>query len=173
MEVRPLTPELMKATGASHGVVVAWVDPAGPAARHITVGDVIESVNARAIMHTQDWEVASNRLAVGPVTLHVRRRGKPLDVQFELPATNTAAVASLGMRMRTVRGVGTTVVGIDPRSAASAANLQQGDVITLVGHIAAPTAAQIGNAFRSADPGDAIMLAITRGRAHLVVTLVK
>jgi hypothetical protein len=173
LDVRPLTPELMKATGASYGVVVAWVDSGGPAAGHITVGDVIESVNARAIVHMRDWEVASNRLPVGPVTLHVRRRGKPLDVQFELPATSNAAGASLGMRMRTVRGVGTTVVGIDPRSAASVANLQQGDIITLVGHVAAPTAAQIGSAFRSADSGDAIMLAITRGRTHLVVTLVK
>ena len=75
--------------------------------------------------------------------------------------------------MKSVRGVGTTVVRIDPRSAASAARLQEGDIITLVGHITAPTAAQIGDAFRSARTGEAIMLALTRGRTHLVVGLVK
>jgi len=174
MEVRPLTAALTTATGASQGVVVAWVDSRGPAARHIVVGDVIESVNARAITHPQDWEVASNRLPVGPVTMHVRRRGKPLDVQFTVPATSSAEVVpSLGLGMKSVRGVGTTVVRIDPRSAASAARLQEGDIITLVGHITAPTAAQIGDAFRSARTGEAIMLALTRGRTHLVVGLVK
>ena len=174
VEVRPLTPTLAKATGATQGVVVAWVDPRGPTAKHILVGDVIESVNARAIAHTRDWEVASSRLPVGPVIMHVRRRGKSLDVQFTLPAaTHSAAVSSLGLDMKGVPGVGTTVVRIDPRSAASAARLQEGDIITLVGQITAPTAAQISNAFRSARTGEAIMLAITRGRTHLVVGLVK
>lgn len=174
MEVRPLTAALITATGASQGVVVAWVDSRGPAARHIVVGDVIESVNARAITHQRDWEVASSRLPVGPVTMHVRRRGKPLDVQFTLPATSSAeTVPSLGLGMKSVPGIGSTVVRIDPRSAARAARLQEGDIITLVGHITAPTAAQIGDAFRSARTGEAIMLALTRGRTHLVVGLVK
>jgi S1-C subfamily serine protease len=75
--------------------------------------------------------------------------------------------------MRDVPGVGATVVRIDPRSAGSAARLQEGDVITLAGDITAPTGAQIGDAFRTAGKGEAIMLAITRGRTHLVVGLVK
>jgi hypothetical protein len=174
MEVRQLTPTLAKATGATQGVVVAWVDSRGPAAKHLVVGDVIESVNARAIAHTRDWEVASSRLPVGPVIMHVRRRGKSLDVQFALPAAaNSAVISSLGLEMKSVPGVGTTVVRIDPRSAASAARLQEGDIITLAGQITAPTAAQISNAFRSARTGEAIMFAITRGRTHLVVGLVK
>jgi S1-C subfamily serine protease len=95
-------------------------------------------------------------------------------VQLTLPAASDSAGAdSLGLGMKTVPGVGTTVVRIDPRSAASAARLQEGDIITLVGHITAPTAAQIGEAFRSARTGEAIMLAVTRGRTHLVVGLVK
>jgi S1-C subfamily serine protease len=174
MEVRALTPALAKATGATQGVVVAWVDSRGPAAKHLLVGDVIMSVNARSITDTRDWEVASSRLPVGAVTMHVRRRGKPLDVQFTAPAVTTSpGAAALGLTMRRVPGVGVTIVRIDPRSAASAARLQEGDIITLVGHITAPTAAQIGDAFRSARPGEAIMLAITRGQTHLVVGLVK
>jgi hypothetical protein len=75
--------------------------------------------------------------------------------------------------MRDVPGVGTTILRVDPRSAASLARLQEGDLITLAGNITAPSAAQIGNVFRSAEAGQAIMLAITRGRTHLVVGLVK
>jgi S1-C subfamily serine protease len=75
--------------------------------------------------------------------------------------------------MRDVPGVGTTVLQVDPRSAASLARLQEGDLITLAGHVTSPTAAQLGNIFRSAQTGEAIMLAITRGRTHLVLGLVK
>lgn len=173
VEVRPLTPTLAKATGATHGVVVAWVDSRGPAAKHLVVGDVIESVNARAIAHPREWEVATSRLPAGPVTMHVRRRGKPLDVQFTLPAASAVTVSTLGLGMKSTPGIGTTVVRIDPRSAASAARLQEGDIITLAGQITAPTAAQISNAFRAARTGEAIMLAVTRGQTHLVVGLVK
>ena len=174
VEVRPLTSTLARATGASRGVMVAWVDPRGPMARRIAVGDVIESLNAQPILHPRDWEVASSRLPAGNATLGVRRRGKTLDLQVTLPATTTpVATASLGLSMKDVPGVGTSVVRIEPRSAGSAARLQEGDIITLVGHITAPTAAQIGDAFRSARTGEAIMLALTRGRTHLVVGLVK
>jgi S1-C subfamily serine protease len=153
---------------------VAWVDPRGPMAKRIAVGDVIESLNAQAISHARDWEVASSRLPAGSATVGVRRRGKPMTLEVTLPATDTTgATASLGLRMKDVPGVGTTVLRIDPRSAATVARLQEGDIITLAGDIPAPTAAQIGDAFRAARTGEAIMLAITRGRTHLVVGLVK
>ena len=173
IEVRPLTPALSRATGADAGVVVAWVDSRGPAARRVAVGDVIESINALPISHMRDWEVASSRLPAGEAVLQVRRRGKPVDVRLSLTAAATTSSESLGLGMRNVPGVGATVIRVEPRSAASTARLQEGDIITLAGDITAPTAAQIGAAFRSAPPGDAIMLAITRGRTHLVVGLVK
>jgi hypothetical protein len=172
IEVRPLTPTLARATSASQGVVVAWVDRRGPLGR-LAVGDVIESINTQPILHTRDWEVASSRLPTGRATLNVRRRGKSVTVDFLLPPAGPSPTASLGLQMKDVRGVGTTVVHIEPRSAATIAGLQEGDVITLAGDINAPTAAQIGNAFRSARTGEAIMLAITRGPTHLVLGLVK
>jgi hypothetical protein len=174
VEVRTLTPALARATGAAGGVVVAWVDSTGPAAKHVAVGDVIESVNSQPIADTRDWEVASSRLPVGETTIRVRRRGKSSDLKLTVPAvTPSVAHESLGLRMRDIPGVGTSVVRIEARSAASIARLQEGDVITLAGDITAPTAAQIDDAFRSVATGDAIMLAITRGRTHLVVGLVK
>jgi hypothetical protein len=176
VEVRPLTSALTRATGATQGVVVAWVDSRGPMAKRLAVGDVIEALNAQPILHTRDWEVASSRLHAGDATLRVRRQGKTLDLAVNLPVADLSATApatALGLTLRTVRGVGTTILRVEPRSAASLARLQEGDLITLVGNITAPTAAQIGGAFRSAQSGEAIMLAITRGRTHLVVGLVK
>jgi PDZ domain len=176
VEVRPLTSALTRATGAAQGVVVAWVDSRGPMAKRLAVGDVIEALNAQPILHTRDWEVASSRLHAGDATLRVRRQGKTLDLAVNLPAaapSSTAAATALGLTMRTMPGAGTTILRVEPGSAASLARLQQGDLITLAGNITAPTAAQIGGAFRSAQSGEAIMLAITRGRTHLVVGLVK
>jgi S1-C subfamily serine protease len=174
VEVRPLTPALTQATGTTRGVVVAWVDPRGPMARQLAVGDVVQTINAQAIGHVRDWEVASSRLSAGDATFGVRRRGEPIEISVTLPVAVTAtATTSLGLRMRNVPGVGATILRIDPRSAANAARLQEGDIITLAGDITAPTAAQVGDAFRSARTGEAIMLAITRGSTHLVVGLVK
>jgi S1-C subfamily serine protease len=142
-------------------------------AKRIAVGDVIESINTRAISHPRDWEVASSRLPAGSATIAVRRHGKSMNVEVTLPVADSSATTALGLGMRNVPGVGATVLRVDPRSAANAARLQEGDIITLAGDITAPTATQIGDAFRSAQAGEAIMLAITRGRAHLVVGLVK
>jgi hypothetical protein len=174
IEVRPLTPALARATGADSGVVVAWVDSRGPAGGQVAVGDVIEAINERRIAHTRDWEVASSRLPAGDATLRVRRRGGTLTFKLSLPVmTPSEASASLGLRMRDVPGLGATVVRVEPRSAGSLARLQEGDIITFAGDITAPTATQIDDAFRTVRTGEAIMLAITRGRTHLVVGLVK
>jgi hypothetical protein len=174
IEVRPLTPELTLATGATAGVVVAWVDSRGPAGKRALVGDVIEALNATPIAHMRDWEVASTRLPAGDATLRVRRRGESMVVPLLLPVPEvTAATVSLGLRMRDVPGVGTAILGVEPGSAARSARLQEGDVITLIGDITAPTAAQIGDAFRSVETGEAILIAITRGGTHLVVGLAK
>jgi hypothetical protein len=173
-EVRPLTAALLRATGATQGVVVAWVDSRGPLAKRLAVGDVIEALNGQPILHTRDWQVASSRLRAGDATLRVRRQGKILDLAVNLPVADlSTATTSLGLRMRGVPGVGTTILRIEPRSAASLVRLQEGDLITLAGTITAPTPAQINDVFRSARTGEAIMLAITRGRTHLVVGLVK
>jgi hypothetical protein len=174
VEVRPLTSPLMRATGASQGVVVAWVDSLGPMAKRLAVGDVVAAINAQPIQNTRDWEVAIGRLRPGDATIRVHRQGKTVDLTVTLRADDpSAAATSLGLRMRDVPGVGTTVLRVDPRSAASLARLQEGDLITLAGNITAPTATQLGNVFRSADTGEAIMLAVTRGRTHLIVGLVK
>jgi hypothetical protein len=174
VEVRSLTSALMRATGAAQGVVVAWVDPAGPMAKRLAVGDVIEGLNSTPILHARDWEVASSRLPAGDATVRVRRQGKVIDVAVKLPLADTAvAGTSLGLRTTDVPGVGTTIVRVDPGSAASRARLQEGDLVTLAGSITTPTGAQLASAFRNARTGEALMLAITRGRTHLVVGLVK
>jgi len=46
-----------------------------------------------------------------------------------------------------------------------------GDVITLVADVAAPTSADIREAFASAGEGQRMMVAVTRGDTHFVTTL--
>ena len=172
--VQPLTQTLAKATGARTGVVVAWVDPQGPATMRLRVGDVIDALNAAPVADVLDWEVLAGRLAPGGVTVRVRRRGNLRDVQLTLLApVNPVPSASLGLTLRSLPGVGSTVVGVERGSAADRARLREGDVITLAGEVSAPTPADISAAFASAGTGDAVLLASTRGGAHRVLALVK
>ena len=71
----------------------------------------------------------------------------------------------------TRRGVGIEVVYIEHGSAAEAAGIRAGDLITEIGAIDAPTAAEVRSAFASAQAGDILIVAITRGATHRVMGL--
>jgi hypothetical protein len=172
--VQPLTQALARATGAKTGVVVAWVDPEGPAATQLRVGDVIDALNAVQVDDIRDWDVQTSRLAPGDVTLHALRRGKLLDVHVMLLAPDEPPPsATLGLQLRSLPGVGSTVVAVERGSAADRARLREGDIITLAGSVSTPTPADIRTTFESAETGDAVLLALTRGSVHRVLALVK
>jgi len=174
IDVQPLTDALARATGSVAGVVVAWVDPAGPSARQLMIGDVIESLNGRTVANVREWDVLMMRLSVTTLDLRVRRRGQPADVRVTLPSPEaSASAASLGLVLTSVPGVGAAVVEVERGSAADAARLRTGDIITAVGGLRTPTPAQVRNAFAAAAPGGAIILALTRGDTHRVDALVK
>lgn len=174
IDVRPLTPVLERATGAARGVVVAWVDPRGPAAGLVAMGDVIESINGQSIDQPRDWEVASSRVAKSPAVLRVHRGESSIQVSVPVTSANVSvATASLGLTMRNVSGVGAAIVDVGIPSAAAVAGLKEGDVITLAGNVHAPTSAQVSRVFRTAGTGEAILIGVTRGESHLVVGLVK
>jgi hypothetical protein len=174
IEVRSLTPVLERATRAGRGVVVAWVDPRGPAAGLVAMGDVIESINGQSIEQPRDWEVASSRVSKSPAMLRLHRGESSIQVSVPVNSPNVStAAASLGLTMRNVQGVGAAIVDVSVPSAAAVARLKEGDVITLAGNVHAPTSAQVNSVFRSAGIGEAILIAVTRGESHLVVGLVK
>jgi putative serine protease PepD len=73
--------------------------------------------------------------------------------------------------MRTLARVGVEVVRVERGSAADAAGIEAGDVITAVGASMAPSAAQVESAFTSARRGDFTIVTLMRGPAHRVVAL--
>ena len=134
IHVQSLTPDVAAATGASAGVVVTWVNPAGPAAGIVAVGDVIETVSGQPVPTLEHWRVRLARLEAGEtLALGVRGRGRLRDIQVLTPAFARPIPnrPSLGLHLQRLSSAGATVLGVDPDSAAARAGLAAGDVITL------------------------------------------
>jgi S1-C subfamily serine protease len=176
LDVQALTPTVAAATGASQGVVVTWVDAAGPADGHVRIGDVIEAIDGHPVATRQQWDVRMARLSSGEtVGLRGRSRGGILETALAAvhPATQAAAplTRSLGLTLRARARRGSEVIGIQPGSAGARAGLEIGDLITLVGDVALPTPRQLTRAFGSMPEGQPLLVGVTRGSAHLVTAL--
>ncbi|HET7746862.1 MAG TPA: PDZ domain-containing protein, partial [Vicinamibacteria bacterium] len=128
----PMTSRLVRATGAPTGAVVAAVDALGPSAGRLRVGDVVRSIAGGAVTSPDAARVALARAAVtAPVVLGVARGGQEMEI--EVPLAAPAAPGNgrpLGLVTRVVEGVGLEIVRVQPRTAASAAGLRLGDVLT-------------------------------------------
>jgi S1-C subfamily serine protease len=73
--------------------------------------------------------------------------------------------------MQRLPGIGTRIIRIAPGSAGARAGLQIGDVITLAADALAPTPAVIrARAADTASPGP-LLLGVTRGDSHRLITL--
>jgi PDZ domain len=170
-----LTPALSAATGSSTGVIVAWIDPKGPASSQLAIGDIIESVNGSPLGDVRDWEVRTSRLSAGEtLDLGVRQRGTARAVKLvatALPAQG--ASRSLGLTLKWSASVGSEVLSVDRGSAADAAGIVAGDVITSIGTVTMPAPAQIRRAYASAGDAESLLVAVTRGNDHALVALVK
>jgi hypothetical protein len=173
INVQAMTPEIAAATGAGGGVVVTWVDPEGPAASRIQVTDVIARLGDGVLSGLEDWRVRIARVRAGaPLTLTIWGRDAGRDVQITpAPTPATPRNDTLGLTLRTVQAVGAEVVSVEPGSAAFRAGIVAGDLITLLGDIGAPTAAQVSRGFANAPDRARILVGITRGGDHHVVVL--
>jgi hypothetical protein len=173
VDVQGLTAPVASATGSSVGVVVTWVAPGGGAKGQLRAGDVIEAVDGRSLSTRQHWDVRVARLSAGErLTLRVRRAGEVRDV--DLVATAVAAPkpsGSLGLTLRGRAGIGAEVLRVARASVADRAGLAVGDVITLVGNVETPTPAQIARSFASLREGQRVLVGVTRGNEHRIVTL--
>ena len=172
VEVQGLTPALGKATGAHTGVVVTFVDSRAPAAGALAVGDVIEAVDGQWLASRQHWQVHTARLAVNdPLVLGVRRRGVWHDIQLRAAAPAPAGSRRpLGLILRAAPRLGSEVLRVEPGSAAEAAGLAAGDIITLIGSFAVPGPSDIQEAFAAAS-GRPVIVAFTRGASSRVAAL--
>jgi S1-C subfamily serine protease len=169
--VQPLTTPLASATGATSGVVVTLVDPGGPAAGLLRVGDVIEQVGEQAVPDIDAFVATISGVAAGtPLVLSVLREGTRSQVVItpgNAPAE--AGERGLGLILRTLRGAGAEVVLVVPGSAGSRAGLRAGDVVTHLNGVENPTAADIDRAWSRAKAP--LALGVRRGIQPLVLAL--
>jgi membrane-associated protease RseP (regulator of RpoE activity) len=175
IEVQPLTADVASGTGAEVGVVVTWIDPQGPAAGHLAATDVIEALDDGPLFTYEHWRARATRLTVGQtVSVRVTRGNGVQTVMLTAgPRSTTRPPRQLGLTMRTVQRTGVEVLEVAPASAAAVADIQPGDVITLIGDREAPTPAQVRRLFAAAAPDRPVLVAVTRGTGHHVLTLEK
>jgi S1-C subfamily serine protease len=174
VRVQALDRSLSAATGASRGVVVAYVDPAGPAARALQIGDVVTAVNTRPVATPDDLAMLLSETPPGEVSVEFVRDGEVSTVALSTAApTSGHAGAGAGWTLRIVSGVGSEVLHVRAGSATSRAGLRRGDVITMIGGQAAPTPAQADRAFSRLSAGGRLLIGLERNDQHLVVALEK
>ena len=173
IDAQALTPSIAAITKALRGVVVTAVDPAGPGAKVVHVGDVIETADGRALLTLQHWRVRVARLSPGDsLALSIRRGGELREVEVIAGAIPDQPVSvHLGLTLRAVAKVGAEVTHVERGSVAARAGLIAGDVITLIADTAAPTPAQVARAFVATREGQRVMIAVTRRDAHFVTAL--
>ena len=172
VDVQGLSEALREATGAPHGVVVSWVAPAGPAAGHVKVGDVITTVDGQSMASMADWQPRLARLSAGQaVTLILWRAGASVAVSVTALGDAEPARLPLGLRLRTIPRLGVRLDNVAEGSAGSLAGLRTGDILTRVADLDAPTEAQAQRAFQATTVERPLLVAVTRGDAHFVLAM--
>jgi membrane-associated protease RseP (regulator of RpoE activity) len=179
VEVQPLTADVASSTRAQVGVVVTAVNPQGAAAGQINVTDVIVAVNDEPVSTYEHWQALAARATVGETMTLLVHRGdavQPVALTAAPRADLKEAAAEpppLGLSLRTVARVGVEVLSVAPGSAAAAAGIRPGDVITVFGDRQAPTPSEVRGRFAAAPADRPVLVAITRGPTHHVLTIVK
>lgn len=157
----------------AQGVVVAWVDPKGPAQGTLFVLDVIQAIDGTPVASPADWRVRLARLAPQtPIVLQVRREGGIREVPL-VTAVPLQLETTLGLKMRTVRSAGVEVLQVLYGSVAARAGIRAGDMITAFGGVQTPTVPQVERAFETSATGRQILVAIARANRHHIIALEK
>jgi len=173
VDVQPLTASLSRATGATSGLIVTWVDPRGPAAGVLNTGDVIEAANNAALPTTDHWDVQMARLGAGQtLVISVRDASGGREVMLVASARAATDPASLGLTLRALPGIGAEVIRVERGSSGDRSGLRSGDLITRANGTDAPTPAQLQRAFASARERP-LIVAFTRGTSRQVTALEK
>jgi S1-C subfamily serine protease len=176
VQVQAVSRGLGAALGTSAGVVVAWVDPTGPAAGKLAALDLIESFDGQPVRSRSQWDVRTARLAAGdPVHLQVRRNESLYEVDLTAAPPPLAAATvrehGPGLTLRTRPGAGAEVLRVEEHSAASRAGLKAGDVVTHIDAVERPSAASARRLLEMATPDRPLVMAVERDGTHHVVTL--
>ena len=175
IEVQALTPVVAAASGAARGVVVAHVEPRGPAHAILQVTDVIERVGDQPVTSPDGLRVLLSRVsAAAPLTLGLVRRGKRLEVSVASRAPPATEVpADTGLLLRVAPREGALVLDVRAGSPASAAGIRAGDLVAYIEGRPAPTPRQVTQAFAALPPRGLLLLGVRQREGHRVVALRK
>ena len=173
-DVQPLTAELARAAGAAQGVMISYVRDASLAA---SPGDVVQSIDGTSVTSVGGYQMlAQSRKPGAQVKLEIIRRGQPLVVTVtatEADAEPAGSASVFGAVLREVFGAGAEVVTVDPGTAAHRAGLRQGDVIIALDGVVQPDDDAVLRLFRTAKPGDSLLMTLRRDGDHRVVAVEK
>ncbi|WP_133498363.1 DegQ family serine endoprotease [Cognatilysobacter terrigena] len=204
VQVQQMTSSLASSMGlpSASGALVADVLPGSAAARAgLQRGDVIRSVNGRAVNDSADLPPLIGALPPkSKAQLTVIREGKTVQIPVVLDALSVAAAeddnapagprattpepaanASLGIAVQDLTAAERKRMGLDDGEGvrigrvdgtpARDAGLQPGDVILQVGRTAVGSASELSRAVASLPRGQAIMLLVRRGTSTQFVAV--
>jgi Do/DeqQ family serine protease len=184
----------------THGVAVATVVPDSPASKAgLKVGDVITAVNGTSAEDVNSFRLQVAGFAPG-TTIHLKidRSGQTLDLPVTLTEFNLEAegkgdgegnlpgggekgalkglsvqalTPELRQQLQTPEGTqGVVITDVDPDSAASAAGLQQGDIVVQVNRKPVTTIAEFNAAVKAGASRESTLLLVKTGPGtHFVV----
>ena len=184
----------------THGVAIAQVEAKSPALQAgLKVGDVITAVNGSPVSDVNTFRLQVAGFAPGTtVHLKIDRSGQNLDVpvtlgEFNLEAENKgdtegnlpgggekgalrgvsvqALTPDLRQQLQTPEGTqGVVITDVDADSPASAAGLQQGDIIVQVNRKPVTTVSEFNAAIKAGASRDSTLLLVKTGPGtHFVV----
>ena len=183
-----------------HGVAVAQVEPNSPAQKAgLKVGDVITAVNGTPMDDVNTFRLQVAGYAPGTsINLKIERNGQTLNLPVTLAVLNLEAenkgegggnlpgggekgalngvsvqalTPDLRQQLQTPEGTqGVVITDVDPNSPASAAGLQQGDIIVQVDRKPITTVAEFNAEVRANASRESTLLLVKSGQAtHFVV----
>jgi serine protease Do len=185
----------------THGVAIANVVGDSPAAKAgLKVGDVITAVNGSPVDDVNAFRLQVAGFAPGTtVHLRVNRSGQTLDLPvtlstFDLEAENKggaegnvpsggekgalkglsvqALTPELRQQLQTPEGAqGVVITDVDPDSGASAAGLQQGDIIVQVDRKPVMSVAEFNAAVKASASRESTLLLVKRGQGTQFVVV--
>lgn len=149
--------------------------PAGTAAYEagIQAGDKVTNVGDTLVTSWRDvrWQLLDQSVSGGTVNLGIDRFDRPIQTTLTLPSSGanpeSDALASAGMTLAT----GQPRIGqVQSDSAAAAAGLQSGDVVTSIGNLQDPDVRQMIDLVKDS-AGQALPLTIDRDGASLALSV--